>query len=332
MNTPIFGNSALLSSLENMIASGRTANSVLFFGVKGSGRKTIARYYAKALLCYNPLPDGKPCNSCKSCRNFDDNVHPDFILPPKSGKLGGFSVDTAKLVCSDAIISPNNGDRKVYFFPDCHNMDVRTQNTLLKIIEEPPAFTFFIFTSLSKNDFLPTIISRCACFGVCECSENLCRDALTAKNLPQNDIDSAVSCFHGNIGRCLDYIFNPDIRLRVDLTKALTNSIINHDEYALAVNLFKLGKERYDVKDALSLLDSLLRDAAVILSSQQNSRSIPLIGCFPSGSASLASFLSARQIICIHLAVNKCWAAIEANSNISLTLSALSSDIAAICG
>ena len=70
MNTPIFGNSALLSSLENMIASGRTANSVLFFGVKGSGRKTIARYYAKALLCYNPLPDGKTLQLLQILQKF----------------------------------------------------------------------------------------------------------------------------------------------------------------------------------------------------------------------------------------------------------------------
>ena len=95
--------------------------------------------------------EGIPCGECNACLNVEKGIHPDVIYPEKSGKLGGYSVNCAREVIADAYVKPNNSSGcKVYIFADCHNVDTRTQNTLLKLIEEPPEYAYFIFTCGSK--------------------------------------------------------------------------------------------------------------------------------------------------------------------------------------
>ncbi|MBR4021158.1 MAG: DNA polymerase III subunit delta' [Ruminococcus sp.] len=325
MKFRFYGNSQLVSLLEKMTANNKAAKTVLFFGEKGTGRKTLAEYYCSLLMCENPI-ESKPCGECKACKNIANHVHPDIIYAETSGKLGGYSVDTAKRICSDAFIKPNNGDKKIYIFADCHSMDVRTQNTLLKIIEEPPEHVFFIFTSNSKNDFLPTIISRCSSFGVSDCSEEECRTALAEKGYTSEQIDSAVKSFHGNIGMCISFIEDEKLRNSVELTKTLVNSIISNDEYNLCAALYSLGKERNSIREALAMLDRQIRDCAVILSGKKDN-----IGCYPEGAYRLADVLTASQSIKIHNAINSAWHAVETNANTAVILSALCAEIASVC-
>lgn len=319
----IYGNEYLVATLSNMIRNGKTANSVIFYGEKGCGKKLMAKYYTLLLLCEKPV-DGKPCGKCNACVNTESFTHPDVTYAQKSGKLGGFSVETARAICSDAFIKPNNSSgRKIYIFPDCRNMDVRTQNTLLKIIEEPPEYAYFIFTSDSKSDFLATIVSRCVCFGLSPCTEEQTTSALKDKGFEDNDVYRAMSAFHGNIGRCIEYLSDSNVRRIVDLTKSIADSIIRKDEYALNVAFFTLGKERADVRTTLSLLDRLIRDAAVL----GKDTNAVTISCYREGAVKLASMLTAYQAARIHRLIEKANSAVELNINISLALAALSGDI-----
>ncbi len=322
----IYGNELLISTLCNMVKSGRTAHTVLFYGEKGTGKKLMAKLYTSLLLCKNPI-NNMACGICSSCRNVENESHPDVTYAVTSGKLGGYSVDTARKICSDAFIKPNNDSgRKIYIFRDCHNMDIRTQNTLLKIIEEPPDYAHFIFTAESKNDFLPTIISRCVCFGVSPCTEEETELSLAESGFRETDIKSAVSCFHGNIGMCTEYIKNEDLRKQVDLTKLLADSIIRKDEYALNTVLFSLGKERNDVKTVLSMLDKLIRDSAVLIHDKEAEN----IGCFREGAIKLSYMITSRIAEKIHRSIEKAWNTIECNVSIPLALSALCAEITEI--
>lgn len=324
MKYTIFGNKQLISSLENMVRLEKAAKTVLFFGEKGSGRKTLADYYCRLLLCEN-LQNGKPCGVCKACKNIESRVHPDIIFAQTSGKLGGYSVETAKHICSDAFIKPNNSDKKIYVFADCHAMDVRTQNTLLKIIEEPPEHAFFIFTSESKNDFLPTIISRCSSFGVSPCSEEDCRKALSERGFSENQAEPAINAFHGNIGRCIDFISDENLQKSVELTKNIINSIISNDEYCLLTAFYSLGRDRDAVKETLTLLDRQIRDCVAVLSGSKEK-----IGCYPEGAFRLADVITVSQALKIHKILNKTWQAVETNANMPLILTALCAEIASV--
>ncbi|MCM1508212.1 MAG: DNA polymerase III subunit delta' [Ruminococcus flavefaciens] len=322
----IYGNNLLISNLCSMRKSGRTAHTVLFYGEKGTGRKLMADFYTSLLMCSNPIND-MPCGMCSACKNIERKTHPDVIYAETSGKLGGYSVDTARKICSDAFIKPNNNSGiKVYIFRDCHNMDVRTQNTLLKIVEEPPDYAYFIFTSETKTDFLPTIISRCVCFGVSPCTEEETELSLTESGYSPSDVKNAVSCFHGNIGLCTEYISNEDLRRQVDLTKQLADSIIKKDEYAFDTALFTLGKDRDSVRTVLSMLDKLIRDSAVLIQDTQAEN----IGCFREGAVKLSYMLTSRQAEKIHRCIENAWHTVECNVNITLALSAMCAEITEI--
>ncbi|MDE6425815.1 MAG: DNA polymerase III subunit delta' [Ruminococcus sp.] len=322
----IYGNNLLISNLCNMKKSGRTAHTVLFYGEKGTGKKLMAELYTSLLMCHNPV-ENMPCGICSACKNIHADTHPDVTYVETSGKLGGYSVDTARKICSEAFIKPNNDTAcKVYIFRDCHNMDVRTQNTLLKIIEEPPDYAYFIFTSETKADFLPTIISRCVCFGVSPCTEEQAENSLTESGFNKQEIRKAIECFHGNIGMCTEYIRNENLRQQVDLTKMLADSIIKKDEYALDMTLFTLGKERNAVKNVLTMLDNLIRDSAVLT---QNPDTLN-IGCFREGAVKLSYMLTSRQAEKIHNSIDRAWHTIECNVNITLALSALCAEITEI--
>lgn len=319
----IYGNEYLLSAVGSMMKNDRAAHTVIFYGEKGSGRKTLADYYAASLVCTD-LRDGRPCGECVECRNAFKHTHPDIIYAETSGKLGGYSVETAKSICLDAFVRPNNrSGRKVYIFRDCHKMDVRTQNTLLKIVEEPPDFTYFIFTSESKEDFLSTIISRSVCFALSPCSEDDTRAALAENGFSGRDTDEAVACFHGNIGMCIQYMNDAELRGRTALVKRLTGSIADRDEYALNREMFNVGKERDDIKTVLRMLDDVVRDAAVCSESGE----ARLIGCSQRDAARLAEVITPYQAVKIHGIIGKAWSAIEANVGAALVLTAMCAEI-----
>ncbi len=322
----IYGNQQLLTTLASMIKSGRTAHSLIFYGEKGTGKKLMADYYASQLMCENPI-DGAPCGNCPACRNVSSKSHPDVIYVQTEGKLNGYTVGIARSVISDAYVKPNNHTgRKVYIFRDCRKMSVQTQNTLLKLIEEPPDYAYFIFTAEAKYEFLPTIISRCVCFGVSPCTEDEAVQALRDNGCSDKDISAAINCFHGNIGRCCDYISDDNVRQQVDLTKSLADSIINKDEYGLNKTLFSLGSSRDDIRAALTMLDRLARDSAVLT----RDKNAALIGCYREGAVRLSGMMTAYQAARLHERIEAAWGAMEANVNPPLVLSALCAEITEI--
>lgn len=319
----IYGNDYLLSTLKNMVRRDKAAHAVMFCGENGSGKKLLAKYYTKLLLCENPA-DGEPCGCCVACRNIEAGFHPDVIYPEKSGKLGGFSVETAASVASDAYVKPNNKTgRKVYIFADCRNFDNRPQNKLLKLIEEPPDYAYFIFTAESKSVFLPTIISRCVCFGTSICTEEQAGKALADDGCSPEDIRSAVSCFHGNIGMCKSYLFDEALRRKVDLTKSLADSIIRRDEYAMNSAFYTVAKDRNDVNEVFSMLDKLIRDAVVL----RKSPDVPVIGCSSDGAEKLSQRLDVYQAAKLHRYLEKARSAVECNVSIPLVIAALCAEI-----
>lgn len=319
----IYGNDQLIATLEAMIARGRACHTMMLHGERGLGKKEMALYYTMAVMCENSH-EGKPCGVCNTCVNVRKGIHPDVLYVPSSGKLGGYSVETARSVIRDANIKPNNSTgKKFYIFCDCRDISPITQNTLLKIIEEPPEYAYFIFTTESKTNFLPTIISRCLCFGMSVCSEDEARLALIDHGCTEEEIASSMACFHGNVGQCLEYVRSSGLRKIVDLTKALTESIIRKDEYALSAALYTLGKERSDVKNTLIQLDKLIRDAAVLVKDEN----AETIGCWREGARILSDMLTVHQAVRIHRCIEKAWNNIGANVSIPLVLASMTGEI-----
>ncbi len=316
----LYGNQNVRSALSRMASGQRLAQCILFYGDKGLGKKSLAQWFSQRLLC---TESDAPCGHCKNCRTIAQNVHPDVVWVEHSGKLGGFSVETVRRICSDAIVAPNSGSRKVYIFSDCDKMDVRAQNILLKIIEEPPAFAHFIFTASARQALLPTILSRLVPFGLAPCTEEETAQALADHGFAPEEAQEAISCFHGNIGQCIGYLEDENVRKLVSLTKEAVHCIINKHEYELLRTFCQIGSERTLAAQLLEMLDQVFRDA-MVLRMRQN---LPWIGCDPEGAKALAGKLSAGDGQRFHQCIGKAFAAVSANVNVQLILSALCAEL-----
>ena len=135
---------------------GRLSHAVI---LTGEGDKVqAARYIAAAHLCR--ADSGRPCLQCNACRKVLDRIHPD-VTEVQDSERKELPVETIRALRQDAYIRPNEGERKVYLFTDCAQLNERDQNVLLKIVEEGPPYAAFVFCADAVHALLPPIRSRC---------------------------------------------------------------------------------------------------------------------------------------------------------------------------
>lgn len=163
----LLGNESIKNSLK-MALTTRFPQAILLTGPEGSGKSTLAHIIASALLCDNN--DIKPCDKCTSCHKINNSIHPDLTIIDENSQ--DIKVETARFLKSDCFILPNDSARKVYIIKHAQNINIQAQNILLKTLEEPPSFAFFILTCENENNLLPTIRSRVIKFALSPIDES----------------------------------------------------------------------------------------------------------------------------------------------------------------
>ena len=153
------GNSRLKEQLSQREEGRGLSHAYLISGPAGSGRHTLARLLAAAMVC--SAPAGKrPCGSCPACKKVNSSIHPDVI--PVSGEEGKpISVDQVRTLRSDAHIRPNEGERKIYLLEGADRMNPSAQNAMLKLLEEGPSYAAFLLLCENAGGMLQTVRSRC---------------------------------------------------------------------------------------------------------------------------------------------------------------------------
>lgn len=154
----ILGNEKNKQILEKSVRLHKSSHSYIFWGTEGIGKKIIAQKFAKMLLCMESK-EGKYCEKCKSCIEFNSNNNPDFlVIEPNEGKVKIEQIrEMQKKIAEKPIIS----EKKVYIINDADTMTTEAQNCLLKTLEEPPEYATIILICSNENNLLSTIKSRC---------------------------------------------------------------------------------------------------------------------------------------------------------------------------
>ena len=149
-------NSTWAGAVRAAVNRGQLSHAVI---LTGEGDKlSPARYIAAAHLCRSE--GQRPCLQCNACRKVMEGIHPD-VTEVRDDDRKELAVDTIRALRQDVYIRPNEGERKVYLFTDCAQLNERDQNVLLKIVEEGPAYAAFVFCADTLHALLPTIRSRC---------------------------------------------------------------------------------------------------------------------------------------------------------------------------
>ena len=173
----LLGNERLKENLTAARRKGRMSHFYLLSGPRGSGKHTLADLIAAAMLC--EAPDG-PCGVCRSCRKVLGHNHPDYItIDDPEKKI--IPVKVVRDARTDMFIKPNEGAKKIYLFPRAQDLNLEGQNSLLKVLEEPPSYGVFLLLTDNPEKLLPTVRSRCVELKLRALPEGLLRKKLSSE-------------------------------------------------------------------------------------------------------------------------------------------------------
>ena len=153
----VVGQRAIVTALKNQITADRVGHAYLFTGVRGTGKTTCAKIFAKAVNCLHPV-NGDPCGECEICRGIDNGSLLDVVEMDAASNNG---VDDIRDLRDETAYTPNACRYKVYIIDEVHMLSTAAFNALLKTLEEPPAHVIFILATTEIQKVPATILSRC---------------------------------------------------------------------------------------------------------------------------------------------------------------------------
>ena len=153
----VVGQRAIVTALKNQITAGRVGHAYLFTSVRGTGKTTCAKIFAKAVNCLHPV-NGDPCGECEICKGIDNGSLLDVVEMDAASNNG---VDDIRGLRDETAYTPSECRYKVYIIDEVHMLSTAAFNALLKTLEERPAHVIFILATTEIQKVPETILSRC---------------------------------------------------------------------------------------------------------------------------------------------------------------------------
>jgi DNA polymerase-3 subunit gamma/tau len=153
----VVGQRPVVKTLQNSIRRNRVAHAILFSGVRGVGKTTLARIMAKAINCQGDQAD-RPCDQCPSCRDIATGTALDLYEIDGASNRG---IQEIRELKEKIRFLPTSAKYKIIIIDEVHMLTTEAFNALLKTLEEPPAHVCFMFATTEIHKIPITILSRC---------------------------------------------------------------------------------------------------------------------------------------------------------------------------
>ncbi len=150
-----------LNAFERHISSGTFPHATLLTGTDEKNLQAVALFLASALVCGEK---DAPCGHCTNCLKSEKNVHPDIKTVSPREKRKSVNMEECREMIMDSYVLPNEAERKVYIITSAQTLDEKVQNAMLKILEEPPQYVYFILLCTNPSAMLGTVMSRVSVF------------------------------------------------------------------------------------------------------------------------------------------------------------------------
>lgn len=153
----VIGQSAIVKILKNALMTGKIPHAFLFTGIRGTGKTTTARIFARALNCKEGIVID-PCNVCDNCVQQLEGRTLDIL---EIDGASNTSVNDVRMLKENTRFLPSQLRYKVYIIDEVHMLSTEAFNALLKTLEEPPPYVIFILATTEPQKIPETVLSRC---------------------------------------------------------------------------------------------------------------------------------------------------------------------------
>lgn len=331
----IIGQRLPVRLLQQFMRKGAIPHALLFTGIPGIGKRTLARTFAMALNCRPNLPENfqdtidpaPPCGKCPACLKISNERHPDVVtLRPQKTTL---RIDQIRDLLSTLAMKPFSAEHRVVIIDEAQALTPEAGNALLKVLEEPPPDTILILICIQKSDLLPTIVSRCRNIQFQPLSpEDLARLLSHHQGLAPEHARVIAGLAGGSYekARLLAAGKWQDMRQWLIQAFGLAQSA-STDTAAITAALAlaaRLAQSSDRIDDMLEILSTWLRDLAVLPYSDDG---VVNADCRPVLRQARSRF-SDRQLLNMWEAVQNAQKAIAANGNLRLTMEVMTLGLA----
>ena len=202
MSFPLVSNSRIAQVVSKFET--KMPHAIIIEGEYGTGKKTLAKYLAKIAVCSG---ESKPCDSCRDCHLATVGSHPDIEIVSVKEDKKTITVDQIRELKNTVYLSSHTADCRVFVIEKADTMNPNASNSLLKVLEEPPAKTYFILLTESKSSLLETIQSRCTLLSLfVPDKEEALKYIKSSSNFDEKDILKALDLNKNNIGKALEFL------------------------------------------------------------------------------------------------------------------------------
>ncbi|WP_136799111.1 DNA polymerase III subunit gamma/tau [Desulfosediminicola ganghwensis] len=236
----VVGQRSVVKTLQNSIRRDRIAHAILFSGVRGVGKTTLARIMAKAINCEGDS-DNPPCNECAPCTEITNGNSLDLIEIDGASNRG---IQEIRELKEKIKFMPTSCKYKVIIIDEVHMLTTEAFNALLKTLEEPPAHVHFMFATTELHKIPITILSRCQQYEL--------------KRIPATELAAHFNRLAEDEGITID---PPALSL---IVREAEGSV--RDGLSLLDQVFSFGEKHISVADVTEVLGLVDRDILISLS------------------------------------------------------------------
>lgn len=257
----IYGHEEVIEFFQNVIKNNNLSHSYVFDGLKGIGKKHFAINLSKAIFCKNNNIDA--CEVCDQCKKINHLNHLDFLIIEPDGA----SIKNEQIKEFQEFLSykPNESNKKIVIIDNSNLMTVSAQNTILKILEEPPSYALIIFISQNANKLLETIQSRCQIIRFNPLKNEIIEKYLMInKDLSSEEAKFIANFSNGNFSKAYKAVEEKDFLDIRNQVINYTNQLLLNEKIKSIQDIGIFEKHKKNIELVFDIMIGWIRDILII--------------------------------------------------------------------